>query len=646
MDVFINGKRLRIKPTQAIAKGGEADIFDMGGGQALKLFKPPDHPDYQGLPQEQQAASDRLQRHQQKLPQFPRHLPSRVIVPDALATSKVGAAGRIVGYTMPFLTGADLLLRYGERSFRQGGIGNQTVVEIFQDLHNTVSKLHFAGVVIGDFNDLNVLVKGTEAYLIDADSFQFSGFPCTVFTARFVDPLLCDANASQPMLQQPHTTDSDWYALTVMLMQCLLFVDPYGGVYKPTDPTQRIPPAARSLHRITIFHPEVKYPKPAIPYTVLSDDLLHYFHQVFEQDQRGELPRSLLDNLRWTTCPQCGIEHARLTCPQCLQTQLMPAPQTTSATVRGTVTVTRLFHTEGVILQATVEHGQLFWLYHDRDQFKREDGSVMLEGDRQPHLYWRIQGKTTLLGYQGQVVRLGSASDRGQPSSTPERIAVDSRNHTPLFDSTSSKFYWIHQGQLHHTPHSLSPTPYPSYIGDVLPEQTYFWVGSHFGFGFYRAGNLSVAFVFDGHRSGINDRVPLPTWQGQLIDATCAFSSDRAWLFLTTQEQGHRHYRCVVIQADGTVLAHTHAIEGDDHWLAILGNGRSPTPTCPYCAVNNFMLAATDDGILRIEQQNGQLLHTKTFPDTEPFVNSQAQLLPAPNGLYVVHPQQIYQIRI
>src|SRR5205085_1033924 len=106
----------------------------------------------------------------------------------------------ILGYTMPLLQSTDPLLRYSERSFRQTGISTQTVVQIFQDLHDTVSKLHFYQLVIGDFNDLNVLVRDTEAYLIDADSFQFASFPCTVFTARFVDPLLCDPTANQPIL--------------------------------------------------------------------------------------------------------------------------------------------------------------------------------------------------------------------------------------------------------------------------------------------------------------------------------------------------------------------------------------------------------------------------------------------------------------
>ena len=46
---------------------------------------------------------------------------------------------------------------------------------------------------------------------------------------------------------------------------------------------RRITHDARPLHRITIFHPEVKYPKHAVPYGVLPDDILQYFHLVFEK---------------------------------------------------------------------------------------------------------------------------------------------------------------------------------------------------------------------------------------------------------------------------------------------------------------------------------------------------------------------------
>ncbi len=640
MDVYINGKRTRSDPKKAIGKGGEADIFQLDPSTVLKLFKPPSHPDYQGNPQEQQAARDRLQLHQKKLPHFPPNLPSRVIAPTALATDQ--SATTILGYTMPLLNGADVLLRYSERSFRQRGISAQQVVQIFQDLHHTVSQLHAHQVVIGDFNDLNVLVQGTVAYLIDADSFQFDSFPCTVFTARFVDPRLCDPTANQPILQHLPTVDSDWYAFTVMLMQCLLFVDPYGGIYKPKASSQRILPGARSLHRITIFHPDVHYPKPAIPYRVLPDELLHHFQQVFEQDRRGVFPKSLLDNLRWTHCPTCGQEHARSVCPLCQAISVGPISAAfvqSVTTVRGTVTATRLFQTKGVILHAVVEQGQLQWLYHQAGEFRRQDGTALLSGDGNPHLQWWIQGKTTFLGNQGQVLSL-------HPDRPLKRLAVDCRGTTALFAANPSAIYWIDQGQLQHRsvtdPTDCHP---PVYIGAVLPEQTYFWVGPRFGCGFYQAGNLRVAFVFDASKPGLNDQVQLPRWQGQLIHATCSFSQNYGWLFLTTQEQGQIHQTCTVIRADGTVAATAQARHGTDHWLAVIGQKRAISPA-PDCAIGNFLLAATDDGIIRIELQQGQLVQTKTFPDTEPFVDSSCQLLPAAHGLYVIKAHEIYQLAI
>lgn len=631
MDIYINGKKIRTDPRRAIGKGGEADVFQIDPTTALKLFKPPNHPDYQGLPHEQQAARDRIQIHQQKLAHFPQNLPDRVICPQALATDKAGKT--ILGYTMPLLQDADVLLRYSERSFRQRGISAQSVVQVFQDLHDTVSKLHFNQVVIGDFNDLNVLVRGDEAYLIDADSFQFGAFPCHAFTARFVDPLLCDPAAPLPMLQGTPTANSDWYAFAVMLMQCLLFVDPYGGVYKPKNPAHNVLQGARSLHRITVFHPEVRYPKPAIPYDVLPDELLHYFHQVFEQDQRGELPRSLLDNLRWAQCLTCGRDHARDRCPDC-----RPVTGTGRAAIahpgRGTVTTTRLFQTEGVILRAAVAQGQILWVYYDRGKFCREDGAVLLQGDLTPDLRWRIQGKTTLLGYQGQMIAF-------HPGRPPERAAVESLGSTAVLEANAEATYWIAQGRLLRQQFPQSVNSAPVYIGDVLPHQTRFWVGPRFGFGFYQAGNLRVAFVFNAHQPGLNDRVQLPPWPGQLIRATCTFSRYYGWLLLTTQAQGQIHYTCVVLRPDGALAATAQTAAGADHWLAVIGKNAAPG-----CAIANVLLAATDNGIVRIELLGGQLVQTKTFPDTEAQVDSSCQLLPAPKGLYVIKAREISQLAI
>lgn len=626
MKVYVQGRCHTLKASNAIAKGGEADIFALGPKRVLKRFKDPQHPDYAQQPHAQQAARDRLRLHQQKLPAFPKNLPDRVVAPEAIATD---SRGNIVGYTMPRLDPATVLLKYSDRSFQQAVPSNE-VIEIFRDLHGTVTQIHQAGVVIGDFNDLNVLVQGSAAYLIDADSFQYGPFPCQVFTARFLDPQLCDPQAGSLQLVQAYTPWSDWYAFAVMLMQSLLFVDPYGGVYKPRPSSPKILPSARPLHRITVFHPEVRYPKPARPYSLLPDDLLHYFQAVFGGDRREVFPRSLLDGLRWTTCTRCGTEHARPCCPSCTPAQpqpIAPLPTPAAQTARS-LSVSDVFESGGVILGATVQQGRLRWLVHEQGDFRREDGSVAFRGVLDPQTRFWVQGEATLVARAGQWLKL-------RPGHPPDRLTVEAA------DANSQHHYWARQGQLWRDG-DLGPV----YLGDVLAGQTQFWVGDRFGMGFYRAGHLSVAFVFDAERPGINDRVALPPMGGQLIDATCTFSEQRAWLFLTSQEQGQRVQRCCVIRADGTVEAIATATAGDDHWLARLGQERSLPNTCPACAVGPFLLAATDDGIVRIDLQAGQLVHTHTFTETEPCVDASCHLLAAPQGLYCVSAHRIRHLTL
>ena len=615
MVLRVNGKTVRVSPARSIGKGGEADVYDLGGGRALKVFKDGTHPDYAGRPYEQQAARDRITEHQIKLPAFPLSLPSRVVAPDDLAT---GPDGRIIGYAMRLLRGVDPLLRYADRAFRRGRFADPTVVTIFRDLHRTMEHTHRAGVVIGDFNDLNVLVAGADAHLIDADSFQFDRFPCRVFTARFVDPLLCDPAAVPLILNRPHREDSDWYAFTVMLMQCLLFVGPYGGIYHPKASAQRITHDARPLRRVTVFHPEVRYPKPAVPYAVLPDDLLHHFHLVFEKDHRGPFPLRLLETLRWTRCATCGTEHARMLCPTCAPTA--PAAVKETLTIRGTVTATTIFRTRGLILCATLQGGTLRRLSYENGRFMREDGTVAFTGLLPSRLRVRLLGAATVAGTSSRVLTFTAERP-------PAPMSVDCCGTEPAFDTTDRARYWVDNGRL------LRDGAWGSeHIGDVLAGQTRFWVSPRFGFGLYRAGELSVAFVFNAAGGPLNDSVSLPPLRGELLDADCAFTEHRCWFMTATQEGGRTIHQCVVIRADGSLEAAARAEEHDGSWLGTL-RGK--------CAAGDFLLAATDDGIVRVEPNGGRLVKTRDFPDTEPFVDAGCRLLAGNEGLYVVDQSEI-----
>ena len=88
----------------------------------------------------------------------------------------------------------------------------------------------------------------------------------------------------------------------------------------------------------------------------------------------------------------------------------------------------------------------------------------------------------------------------------------------------------------------------------------------------------------------------------------------------------------MLVRADGAALAVAEAAAGDGSWLGTLGGA---------CAVGDFLLAPTDDGVVRLEAAGGRIFMTKAFPDTEPFVDAGSVLLPAPGGLAVVGPREV-----
>lgn len=314
----------------ALGQGGEADVFELDDGRALKVFKTPDHPDVAGVPALEAAALHRLREHEDKLAAFPRALPPHVVRPQELAT-RTKRGRDVVGYAMAKVDGVALASYAEPRWRRDHPTDANDVVAALRHLHLTVDAVHRAGVVIGDFNDHNVLVAGGRCWLIDADSWQYDRYACAMFSERFVDPRLCAPGAAAPQLARPHDVDSDWFAFAVMVFRSLLGVSPYGGVHAPADPARRIAAAARALRGVTVFDPDVVYPKAATPWQVLPDPLLVHLRAVFEGGLRGPFPVELLERLRFRRCA-CGVEHARPSCPVCRTAVARPA-----AAVRGSV---------------------------------------------------------------------------------------------------------------------------------------------------------------------------------------------------------------------------------------------------------------------------------------------------------------------
>ena len=194
-------------------------------------------------------------------------------------------------------------------------------------------------------------------------------------------------------------------------------------------------------------------------------------------------PRQLLDNLRWQKCSACGMQHARISCPNCAKIGVKIIAQPV-VKVKGKVKVTNIFRTEGTILIASLEKENIIWLYYEQGSFKREDQQTLFTGELDQQTKFWLHQHATLIGREGQVITLNG--DASMP-----RIATDSYDRLPMLDCNQQRRYWLQNGQL-----LKEGKLGAEYIGDVLANQTQFWVGNNFGFGFYSAGNLKVAFVF------------------------------------------------------------------------------------------------------------------------------------------------------
>ena len=622
MDAWLRGKKVRLDPARAVGKGGEAEVFEVGQGRAVKIFKAPDHPDLVGQPVEIQAARDRIAEHQTKLRDFPRGLPAAVVAPEALVTDRGGNS--ILGYEMQLIAAAEPLARWADPAFRRAGATQSAAAALLRGLHAAVLGIHAAGAVIGDFNDLNLLVSGADLFVIDADSFQYGRYSSRVFTERFVDPLLCDAGKAAPALIQPHTRGSDWYAFAALLCQTLLQVGPHGGVHKPKDPAQRCLQPARALRRLSVFHPEVQYPKPAALPTVLPDEVLHELVRIFERDVRGVFPRALLESIEFRQCPRCALEHCRKSCPRCSPQASTPAVVTV---VRGQVRSTLVARTRGVFLCAALQGGELRWLAHEEGRFLREDGSVPLEGRLDPAVRYALRGKDTILARGGEAVVLRAGTHAG-------RIAVDLRGIEPALAAGPRRIVHCAGGLL------LRDGEHgPETIGEVLAGRTRLWLGESLGMGLYDAGSLLVAFLFDPERRGLNDSLSLPKVRGQLVSTACVPGPDRAWLRLTSSESGRLIHRVLLYDAAGALLGKAEAGEGEPEWpwLDAFASG---------CAAGAAVLVATDDGLVRVEASGGALGIAKAFPDTEPFVEAGSQLFAGSQGLFVIGRQEIKLLQL
>ncbi|MBS2023100.1 MAG: hypothetical protein JST92_11855 [Deltaproteobacteria bacterium] len=623
MDTWLQNRKLSLRRLPLIGKGGEAEVYDLGDGTALKLFKQPSHADFAAFPEQLQAAQERLAQHQRKLPAFPPGLPEEVMAPLALARSG-RTSGEIVGYSMPLVSDAEPLLRWSEPVFRRSGATSQQAAALFVELRRLVSSLHSRGVVIGDFNDLNVLVRKSASgapapVLIDTDSFQFGGFNCAVFTERFVDPRLCDPRSPSPVLTRPYDVSADWFAFAALLTQSLLLLGPWSGIHRPRDPKLVIQGPRRAQQRHSIFRGDVQLPKVARPLDSLPDDLLHELTSIFDRDERRPMPEPMLATLRFSTCASCGLEFARNACPICRPHAAAPARRVAQS--RGRLLVTTLHDSAGTLLRCATDGSTPRWLEHRDGAFSREHGPIA-NGLLDPRTLHVLSGDSTAFALGARVTLVS-------PRAAPRTFSCDLVDGRPALAANSSHLVWSDQGRLLSLDTSAaalrSALTEPSLVGEILPRETRIALGDRFGLALTRLGSSTLVSAFVPGRRGLEEHT-LPPLPGHVLSVRQAFSPTRALVAIALRDQGHTRHHLISFDQHAQVLARSEADEGDGSWL-----GELPA----LCIAGELLFAGTEDGLVRLDDRAGTLAGARGFAETEGLVDPSSELWPHAGGLLV-----------
>ncbi len=589
MNVVLEGKRVTLDDSMLLGEGGEARVYRLGP-RALKVFHTP--------------GADKAR----KLAAFPRGLPRHVVSPEALLFD---GRGRVVGYAMAALDAATDAIRLSQRRFREGIVSSQDVTAIFRHAWLTLCALHHAGVVVGDLNDGNVLWRNKEAFFIDADSMQITGFPCTVAHERFLDPRLYGVDLAKAAAL---SAGSDWFAFAVLLFQSLLYVHPYGGIH-PAYPTL----LRRAEARVSVLGEGVTLPKAAVSPRVLPDALCHWFSQVFDRDERGPMPAELLETLRWHRCA-CGLEHARPACPDCASTHGVVVELLRH---HGRCRARRIFHTPGRLLAARVQRG-LRYAYEEAGVVRREDASLVFSGALTPELHLALAEDSTWLGLGEKLVRV----ERGQPV---ERAETARAPLGPGFAAAQHTLFRIEADWL--VDHATGER-----LGRVAGGRTMVACGSSLGLCLWRAGHAAFASLFAPGRAGLREvRLPI---SGRIVDLDVVFDQRHALLSLHLEHAGARTAAVFLLDDAGRIVGRR--------------TGRpDESPILAACAGKALLggraLLATDEGLvaLRVDAPTGTLVEGTLYADTRPFVAAGVDLLPGPSGsVYVVTTRDITQLEL
>ncbi len=261
-----SGQTLSLDLSKEIARGGEGKIIDMGN-EVAKIYLP-------GIKSITELKFNDLSELQSNI----------FIKPEQLLYD---LKKNIVGFTMKKVS-ADhfpILSLFNKTFCIREGITDKVKLNIAEKLVDAVKYAHSKSILIGDFNPYNILVnKQGSLYLIDVDSYGTKNVPHSGILFDEIRDYLYGGSIN---------TQSDYFALSVIIFNLYTFVHPFKGIHK------RVPKMSdRMLKKLPVFKadPDLFVPKCYLPIT--NPFQQQQFVDLYEQGLRFILDPSTISTLQ------------------------------------------------------------------------------------------------------------------------------------------------------------------------------------------------------------------------------------------------------------------------------------------------------------------------------------------------------------
>ncbi len=256
MDVYVQGRKVRLTQAEFRAQGGEGAVY-VRGGTAYKVYADP----------------------AKMIPPAKMGELSALTLPDIVRPQDVlwDGRGTPVGYTMHAVPDALMLCQTFPKAFRdRAGLTPEKSLHLVRALQAGVRHVHGCGLLIVDLNEMNFLVDPQfgHVFFIDVDSYQTPRFPAT---------------ALMDSVRDRHAQDwdqgTDWFSFAVVSFQMFVGIHPYKGKHPALKTLEE-----RMCANVSVLNPDVSVPATCLPWDVIPTAYREWYRTVFERGHRVPPP--------------------------------------------------------------------------------------------------------------------------------------------------------------------------------------------------------------------------------------------------------------------------------------------------------------------------------------------------------------------